>query len=526
MKKRSGSAENEESELLKELQVLREQAKKSALLEQENQRLKKKLENSEREIEKLKYMLFEANYQLGQWKKRFFGSTSERFVPSYADQLVMDLELTPPDTAETEPVKIEYLRKLPSTEDKSKPVRLHLPEHLKREVTEIYPEGDLSGMVYMGKQVTERLEVTPQSFKVIQEIRHKYMDVENGRKIITPTLPERALFKTIAGPGLIADMLVAKYVDSLPITRQLSRFARMGVTIAKSTVNGWIKNTCEFLEPLYDLHIKAVLDSDYLQVDETPVRVLDQSKDAGIRKSYHWVYYSPPDRLVMFDFQQGRDKTAPQKYLKTFKGTLQTDAYAVYNQFDTAGITMAGCLAHSRRKFADAQDNDPMARIPLSEFQQLYAIEHNAKVRRLDQDQLKEERQKNALPIFTRLKLWMKNYQLKTTPSSPMGKAIGYFMNNWKRLTAYLGNGKTLIDNNPVERAIRVSAIGKRNFLFHGTHEGGQWAAMLYSFFGTCKLHQINPLEWLTDVLIRMPEYKKDKIQELLPQNWAAAQIS
>lgn len=548
MKEGSEPAENEESELLKELQVLREQAKKSALLEQENQRLKKSLdqkeehnqrlenknkdltrkwENSEREIEKLKYLLFEANYQLAQWKKRFFGSTSERFVPSYADQLVLDLELTPlSEAANTEPVKIEYLRKLPSSEDKGKPVRLHLPQHLKREVIEIYPEGDLSAMVYMGKQVTERLEVTPQVFKVIQEIRHKYMDVKNGRKIITPELPERALFKTIAGPGLLADLLVAKYVDSLPITRQLSRFARMGVTIAKSTVNGWIKNTCEFLEPLYDLHIKAVLNSNYLQVDETPVKVLDQSKDAGIRRSYHWVYYSPPDRLVMFDFQQGRDKAAPQKYLKGFKGTLQTDAYASYNQFDTPGVTMAGCLAHSRRKFADAQDNDPMARIPLSEFQQIYAIEHNAKINGLREDQLKEERQKNALPVFVRLRLWMENYRLKTTPSSPMGKAIGYFMNNWKRLTAYLGNGQTLIDNNPVERAIRVSAIGKRNFLFHGAHEGGCWAAMLYSFFGTCKLHQVNPLEWLTDVLTRMPGYRKDKINELLPQNWSPPVIA
>ncbi len=143
-------------------------------------------------------------------------------------------------------------------------------------------------------------------------------------------------------------------------------------------------------------------------------------------------------------------------------------------------------------------------------------------MKRLDQEQLKKERQKNAIPIFNRLKLWMNNYRLKTTPSSPMGKAIGYFMNNWKRLTAYMGDGKTLIDNNPVERAIRVSAIGKRNFLFHGAHEGGQWAAMLYSFFGTCKLHQINPLEWLTDVLTRMPEYKKDNLYQLLPQNWSA----
>lgn len=541
MKKGKKTAVSEESELLKELQTLREQARKAAHLESENRDLKKALdkkekqlkdteekwENGEREIEKLKYLLFEANYQISQWKKRFFGSTQERFVPTYADQLVLDLELLPlTEAAIAEPIKIEYLRKLPSNEDQKKPGRMYLPEHLKRETIEIYPEGDLSAMVYIGKQVTERLEVIPQVFKVIQEIRHKYMEVENNRKIIMGPLPERALFKTMAGPALLADMLVAKYVDSLPITRQISRFARMGVTIAKSTVNGWIKNTCEFLEPLYELHIRAVLSSHYLQVDETPVKVLDHSKPGGTRKSYHWVYYSPPDKLVMFDFQQGRDKSAPQKYLKNFKGTLQTDAYAAYNQFDTPGVTMAGCLAHSRRKFSDAQDNDPKARIVLAEFQQLYALEHNARINGLDAGQLKKERQQNAVPILNRLKVWMENYRIKTTPSSPMGKAIGYFMNNWKRLTAYLNNGEILIDNNPVEGSIRVSAVGKRNYLFHGAHEGGCWAAMLYSLFGTCKLHQINPLEWLTDVLTRMPEYPKNRFSELLPQNWSPPAIA
>lgn len=154
------------------------------------------------------------------------------------------------------------------------------------------------------------------------------------------------------------------------------------------------------------------------------MKVLDQSKDAGIRKSYHWVYYSPPDRLVMFDLH------------------------------------------------------------PLSEFQQIYASEHNAKIKGLYEDQLKEERQKSALPIFAHLKLWMESYRLKTTPSSPMGKAIDYFMNNWKRLTAYLHNGQTLIDNNHVERAIRVSAISKRNFLFYGAHEGGCWAGYDVLFLG------------------------------------------
>ncbi|EOR94351.1 hypothetical protein ADIARSV_2479 [Arcticibacter svalbardensis MN12-7] len=548
MKQGKKAAKNEKSELLKELDILREQAKKASLLEQENQHLKKELhkkeknnqlldernndlalkwENSEREIEKLKFLLFEANYQITQWKKRFFGSTQERFVPSYADQLVLDLELLPltPDTV-TVPVKIEYLRKLPSAEEQNKPHRMLIPEHLKRETIEIYPEGDLSAMVYIGKQVTERLEVTPQVFKVIQEIRHKYMDVENNRKIIMAALPERALFKTIAGPTLVADILVGKYVDSLPITRQISRYARMGVNLAKSTVNGWAKNTCEFLEPLHDLHIRAVLSSNYLQVDETPVKVLDQRKEGGTRNSYHWVYYSPPDKLVLFDFQQGRDKKAPQKYLKDFRGTLQTDAYAAYNQFDTPEITMAGCLAHCRRKFSDAQDNDPKARIALAEFQQLYAIEHNAKVNGLDAESLQKERQLNAVPILNRLKLWMESYRLKTTPSSPMGKAIGYFMNNWKRLTAYLNNGNIRIDNNPIEGAIRVSAIGKRNYLFHGSHEGGCWAAMLYSFFGTCRLHQINPLEWLTDVLNRMPGCPKDKLKEFLPQNWSPPVIA
>ncbi len=534
MKQGKPGSKNTENELLKELELLREQARKAALLEKENQVLKQQLQEQqqaldattekwhkgEKEIEKLKYLLFESNYKLEHFKKRFFGSKSERFVPSYADQLVLELEL--PALAEGEApeiIKVEYIRRQACPELNKKPGRMILPDHLVREVVEIHPEGDLTGMVMIGKQVTERLEITPASFKVLQEIRYKYKDTAT-QKIITPPLPQRAVFKGMAGPALTADILVSKFVDSLPITRQLSRFARMGITLAKSSVNGLIKNNCEFLEPLYDLHIKKVLSSSYLQVDETPVRVLDQSRDGGTRQSYHWVYYSPPDNMVLFDFQQGRDKGAPQKYLKGFKGTLQTDSYAAYYQFDKPGVIMMGCMAHARRKFSDAQDNDPQARIALLEFQQLYAIEHNAKVNNLDAGQLQIERSSKAEPVLQRLRKWAENYLPKLSPSSPMRKAINYFLGNWKKLTAYLSNGETLIDNNPIERSIRPVAIGRKNYLFAGSYEGGCWAAMMYSFFGTCKLHKINPIQWLTDVLTRMPDYPKERLAELLPNSW------
>lgn len=377
----------------------------------------------------------------------------------------------------------------------------------------------LTGMVMIGKEVTERLEITPARFKVLQEIRYKYKNTAT-KKIISPPLPERAVFKGMAGPALTADILVSKYVDALPITRQISRFERMGITLAKSSINGLIKNNCEFLEPLYDLILKKVTSSHYLQVDETPVKVLNGHRQCGSRQSYHWVYYSPPDNMVLFDFQPGRDNSAPVKRLKDFKGTLQTDDYASYYQFDGPGVTMAACLAHIRRKFSDARDNDPMARILLAEFHQLYAIEHHAKVNKLDSQGLLEERQKKAAPILQRLKSWVISYFPKTTPSSPMGKAITHFLKNWNKLMVYLKNGDTLIDSNPVERCIRKVSIGKKNYLFHGSHEGGCWAAMMYTFFGTCKLHNINPLLWLTDVLIRMPNYPKENLADLLPNAW------
>jgi transposase len=508
-------------ELLKELEELREQARKAALLEAENKALKDSLENSEREIEKLKYLLFEANYTIQQWKKRFFGSSKERFVSTLADQLVLELELTAlPAPADDEIIKVEYIRKQANPELTKKPSRMILPDHLSREVIDIYPEGDLSGLTLIGTQVTERLEITPQRFKVIREVRYKYVDPKNKGKIIMPPLPERAIFKGMAGPALTADMMVGKFIDGLPITRQISRFARQGVSLAKSTVNGWFKNTCEFLEPLLQLHTSQVRSSPYQQVDETHMPVLDRSKEKGIRRSYHWVYYSPPDNIVLFDFQPGRDKSAPQQYLKNFKGILQTDNYAGYNQFDRPGVVMLGCMAHARRKFSDAQDSDPMARIALAEFQQLYAVEHNAKLNHLNTESIQIERAGKSAAILNRLKTWVENYWPKTTPTSPMGKAISYFLKNWKKLTAYIGNGQTLIDNNPVERCIRPLTVGRNNYLFAGSHEGGCWAAMMYSFFGTCKLHKINPMEWLTDVLTRMPDYPKLKLDELLPQNW------
>ena len=550
---------NADSELLKELNTLRRQAQKTALLEAQNKALKDSLDkkhqeiqrqqkalrdqqktqqelekalndttekwtNSERQIEKLKYLLFQAEYTIAQWKKRFFGASRERFVSTPADQLVLELELSAlPSLPAEEVIKVEYLRRPVSHELIKKPSRMMLPEHLPREVIDIHPEGDLSALTLIGTQVTERLEITPQRFKVIREVRYKYTDPKNKGKIIAAPLPERAIFKGMAGPALSADILVSKYMDALPVTRQLSRFARLGVPISKSTVNGWIKNTCEFLEPLHQMHIQQVLASPYLQVDESHMPVLDRSKESGTRKAYHWVYYSPPDNIVLFDFQPGRDKTAAEHYLKNFKGILQTDNYAGYNQFDRPGIQMLGCMAHARRKFDEAQDNDPMARIPLTEFQQLYAVEHNAKLNQLGAEEIRAERAGKAAPILHRLKSWMENYWPKTSPTSPMGKAISYFLKNWKKLTVYLTDGRTLIDNNPVEGCIRPLTVGRKNYLFAGSHEGCCWAAMMYSFLGTCRLHKINPLDWLTDVLIRMPDYPKSLLTELLPQNWKLA---
>jgi hypothetical protein len=315
--------------------------------------------------------------------------------------------------------------------------------------------------------------------------------------------------------------MIDKFVDHLPIYRQIERFKRDEVKISSSTINGWQEAVCNLLEPLYDTLKHRVLSQGYLQVDETPIKVLDRDKKGGIHKGYHWVYYSPLEKTVFFDYQHGRSKEGPKKLLTDFKGYLQTDGYVAYDQFATQeDITILNCMAHARRGFDKALSYDKVkAEHAMGEFQKLYAIEQKAREGNYTPQQRHELRLDKSLPILNELGKWMVETYKVVLPKSAIGKAIAYCIPRWDNLIAYLHDGSLEIDNNLVENSIRPIALGRKNYLFAGSQRGAERAAMLYTFFGTCKKNNINPFDWLSKVLEIIPDYKVNKLTDLLPQN-------
>jgi transposase len=294
------------------------------------------------------------------------------------------------------------------------------------------------------------------------------------------------------------------------------------VNMAYSTLTGWVSGTVTLITPVYDALKKLVLQCRYLHADETPIGVLDKDKKGQTHRGYFWVYHNSLEGLVLFEYQEGRGREGPLEMLKDFKGHLQTDGYNVYDFFkDKEGITVLHCMAHARRKFYDAQQNDlPRATYALEQMSLLYAIERRAKELQLDENQVLELRRQEALPVLEGLGVWMKEQYLQVLPKSAIGKALGYSIERWDELCLYAASGHLNIDNNPVENSIRPVAIGRKNYLFAGSHEAAQRSAMLYSLLGTCKLHGINPFAWLRDVISRIATHPINKIEELLPHNW------
>ena len=267
---------------------------------------------------------------------------------------------------------------------------------------------------------------------------------------------------------------------------------------------------------------KEVLSADYLQVDETPIKVLDKNKKGTTHRGFHWVYRSPQKRMVLFDYREGRGHEGPQECLKDFKGYLQTDGYAVYEYFGKKSeVQLLNCMAHARRKFDEAKSNDLIrAEHVLTEIQKLYAVERHAKEQGLSIQQIVGLRQVQSVPVLLALEEWMMENYKAILPQSTIGQAMHYSLQRWDKLMRYTTDGRLEIDNNLVENAIRPVAIGRKNYLFAGSHNGARRAAMLYSFLGTCKINNVNPFEWLQDILCKIPTHHVNKLQELLPRNW------
>lgn len=471
------------------------------------------------------------NHELANLKKLLFGSKQERFIPEPAKGSMVQgtLDLHPDviaacEITTTTKVTREQTHTEVVTQRKAHPGRMTLPDHLRREVIILEPGKDVTGLRRIGYEVTEVMEYIPGELYVKRYLRPVYVQPvsDTDTNFVTASLPGRMLEKCMAGESLLAQMAVDKYMDHMPINRQLQRFARAGVTIAQSTSNDWMRNVLLSLTGVYELHKKQVLESSYLHVDETTIKVLDENKKGTTHLGYYWVYHNSEQKLALFDYQKGRGREGPEDILKNFKGYIQTDGYNVYDDFDKrTDTTQLNCLAHSRRKFSEAMNNDgPRASHVLEKMQLLYAVERRIKEEQLLPDQILELRRCESVPVLNYLKEWMLKEAANVLPRSPIGQAIAYSLTRWDKLCIYTTNPRLQIDNNPVEREIRPVAMGRKAYLFAGSHDAAQRAAMIYSLFATCRMHKINPYNWLKDVLIRMPNYTTKNLHELLPQNW------
>lgn len=478
----------------------------------------------ERENQLLRQQNAYLKEELAQLKRMIFGKKNERFILSDASQAILpfDDSLVVEPHAETTQETISYTRE--KKKDKKQPVRLILPAHLPREEEVLEPADKAADAVKIGEAITEILEYTPGKVFVKRYVRPKYKQQVNAdgiskEVIINASLPSLPIPGGNAGPGLLAHLLISKYVDHLPFYRQVQIFKREGLKIPESTISGWFKTVCKLLEPLYEELKTQVLDSEYLMADETPIPVQSSDKPGATHTGYMWVYRSPVKQLVVFDYQSTRGAIGPEAFLKNYKGALQTDGYAAYERFGKQeGITLLACMAHARRKFEQALENDTKkANYALLMIQRLYEIERQCKEENLPVDSIRGVRQQKSIPILNEMKTWMENQYPNVAPQSSIGKAIAYALKLWPKLVRYADNGLWNIDNNPVENSIRPVALGRKNYLFAGSHDAAGWAAMMYAFMAICRAHEVEPFQWLKSTLEKISETKLSQLNTLLP---------
>jgi transposase len=411
-----------------------------------------------------------------------------------------------------------------------KPTRRPLPDHLPREVEVHEPEekgcpacgGNLTKL---GEDVSEMLEYVPARFKVVRHVRPKLSCVKCDT-IVQAEAPSRPIARGLAGPGLLAHVLVSKYADHLPLYRQAEIYAREGVDLERSTLADWVGGTSELLKPLNEALRRYVMSARKLHADDTPVPVLAPGQ-GKTKQGRLWTYVrdnrpagDAAAPAVWFAYSPDRKGEHPHRHLADFHGTLQADAYAGFNRlYDTGRIQESGCWAHVRRKFFDLHEAhpSPITTEALEQIGSLYAIE--SEIRGRSPDERRRERQTRSRPLLTSLHDWFKESLTRLSRKSETAVAINYALGRWTALVRYCDNGLLEIDNNTAERALRAVALGRKNYLFAGSDSGGDRAAVIYSLIGTAKLNGLDPEAYLSNVLTRIADHPVNHITELLPWN-------
>lgn len=517
-------------------------------LYQETSRLKSQIngyENFEAERATYQKLLTEKDQTIHKLKqhvemlqRKIWGKSSERFIKEDPQQRILEfdgLDLLPEEeklltSAKQEIDRYKTIRVVEKQNDK--PVRKPLPADLPRVEVHIYPPViDHENWMELSPEITEVLEREPSKWFVRRIIRHKYvlkdksMDVE--RQVLTAPMPALPIAKSYAGATVLADIIIDKYVNHLPFYRQIQIFRQQGITIAPATINGWFQSVADLMRPTYYRLKELVLDSDYIQSDETTIPIIHNEKHKTIQ-GYIWMIRAVMSELVFFHYDQGsRAQKVALQLFKDYQGVIQTDGYAVYDIYENKkGVLPIGCWAHSRRQFEEALKEDKArASYALEQIGLLYDVERQADYQNLSFRERAELRSRLSYPIMVAFEKWLVNELPRVLPKGRIGKAIRYTYNIYHKLTRYHLDGRLKIDNNHAENQIRPIALGRKNWLFCGNHEAAENAAIIYSMMGCCKAYDVNFRDWLVYFLDNVHNYDNDytmDLAELLPHHFAA----
>lgn len=475
-------------------------------------------------------------------RRKVFGKMSEKNLPLDPDQLLLfeQEHLTDEERARLDKeVEAAEQQMTKTITVKVKPSRRDLyTTGLPTEVIDIYPDGttDENGKlkdeyVEIGTDESSRLEHIAAKTYIKKTVIHKVMlksDSNNktpeDRRIICARLPLAPVNRCMAGASVLTDIIIGKFMYHLPFYRQIQQYKESGITISDSTMGGWYEAAVEKLKLLYDILRQHILQSEYIQIDESVLPVIDSEKHKA-RKGYEWCVRDAIRGAVMFYYDRGsRGGKVAREILGAYKGAVQCDGYDAYDQFEkNDNITVYGCWAHARRKFVDAlNENNRLATEALCFIRKIYKVESDANKAGLNADERKEQRLKISYPTIRLFETWMKETYLKVFPNSKMGDAIEYTYSLLPRLSRYVNDGRINIDNNLIENAIRPLALGRKNYLFCGNDASAYRAAIVYSLISTCKAVDVDPRTWMEDVLRKIPYYQRDQMDlaELLPFNW------
>ena len=462
--------------------------------------------------------------ELTRLKRWVYGRRSERIVEGDGQRHLFDLEAS----EESDPSVPEPPRQQVASHSRRRRRELDLDKlpHYRHEL-DVRPDEKLCSCCgrtkdQIGKDETKILDYVPAKLEVHVHVRPKYACRWCKDGVVSPAPPDRPIARGIAGPGLIAQIVVSKFGDHLPLYRQEDVFTRHGLHIARSTQCDWVKAAAELLRPLYERQKELVLRSGVLWTDDTPVTVLMGGKQ-GSRKGRFWTYIGEQHPYSVYDFTESRARDGPARFLAEFEGYLHADAYSGYDHIylgSNDSIIEVACWAHARRKFFDVARSSPRESHQVLEWiGQLYDFEDQA--RESSEESRLLLRREEAVPVLDRMEHYLAELAPRALPKSDLAKAVWYARNQWQALRRYTEDGRLTIDNNVSERTLRHQAIGRKNWLFLGSRQAGPRAAILFSILAGAKRHRIEPWAYLRELLLRL-HAEDSRLDEMLPDRWAA----